>query len=193
MFIHPEKNNWCVQWSRKPEKCWGVKAKPQVFYRLIYLKMINIPLSVSSKKSEATQIQPCSVHNHYSYKPVYIHVSLENTQSKLLIFFTRENIWSILSSQSTDHTPSIALHDVKEIETWILRLLSTPVPVPGSTRIECELLSTNIHDPFLFALPDHTRFSLVEFPLHLPLELLGIYVLQLFLRIFLQSYSFLTI
>lgn len=85
----------------------------------------------------------------------------------------RENIWSILSSQSTDHTPSIALHDVKEIETWILRLLSAPVPVPGSTRIECELISGNIREPLLFALPDHTRFSLVDFPLHLPLELLG--------------------
>jgi len=27
--------------------------------------------------------------------------------------------------------------------------------------------------PLEFALPDHTRFSLVDFPLHLPLELLG--------------------
>lgn len=25
-----------------------------------------------------------------------------------------------------------------------------------------------------FALPDHTRFSLVDFPLHLPIELLGV-------------------
>lgn len=91
----------------------------------------------------------------------------------ILPLSNRENIWSLLSSQSTDHTPSIALHDVKEIETWILRLLSTPVPVPGSTRIECELLS-HFHEPMLFALPDHTRFSLVDFPLHLPLELLGI-------------------
>lgn len=92
---------------------------------------------------------------------------------KNFFFDCRENIWSILSSQSTEHTPSIALHDVKEIETWILRLLSAPVPVPGSTRIECELLSASIHESLLFALPDHTRFSLVDFPLHLPLELLG--------------------
>lgn len=84
-----------------------------------------------------------------------------------------ENIWTILSGQATDHTPSIILHDVKEIETWILRLLSAPVPIPGSTRIECELLSASIRESFLFALPDHTRFSLVDFPLHLPLELLG--------------------
>jgi DENN (AEX-3) domain len=34
-------------------------------------------------------------------------------------------------------------------------------------------LSPTVHAPLLFALPDHTRFSLVDFPLHLPLELLG--------------------
>ena len=28
------------------------------------------------------------------------------------------------------------MHEVKEIETWILRLLSAPVPVPGKTRVE---------------------------------------------------------
>jgi hypothetical protein len=26
----------------------------------------------------------------------------------------------------------------------------------------------------MFALPDHTRFNLVDFPIHLPLELLGV-------------------
>ena len=51
----------------------------------------------------------------------------------------------------------------------------------------------------LFALPDHTRFSLVDFPLHLPLELLGvdlcIRVLTLIMlenkvKIQIQGYSF---
>lgn len=82
-------------------------------------------------------------------------------------------MWTVLTGQSNDCTPSIVIHDVKEIETWILRLLSAPVPVPGSTRIEVEVLSPSVHDPLMFALPDHTRFSLVDFPLHLPLELLG--------------------
>lgn len=35
------------------------------------------------------------------------------------------------------------------------------------------MLSPTVHAPLTFALPDHTRFSLVDFPLHLPLELLG--------------------
>ncbi|XP_012156976.1 MAP kinase-activating death domain protein isoform X7 [Ceratitis capitata] len=87
----------------------------------------------------------------------------------------RDNVWTVLTGHSSaDSTSSIVLHDVREIETWILRLLSTPVPVPGSTRIEVEVLSPTVHEPLLFALPDHTRFSLVDFPLHLPLELLGV-------------------
>lgn len=85
----------------------------------------------------------------------------------------RDNVWTVLTNQATEHTSSIVIHDVKEIETWILRLLSAPVPIPGSTRIELEVLSPTVHEPLLFALPDHTRFSLVDFPLHLPLELLG--------------------
>ncbi|XP_030382359.1 MAP kinase-activating death domain protein [Scaptodrosophila lebanonensis] len=86
----------------------------------------------------------------------------------------RDNVWTVLAGHASETTPSIVLHDVREIETWILRLLSTPVPVPGSTRVEVEVLSPTVHEPLLFALPDHTRFSLVDFPLHLPLELLGV-------------------
>jgi hypothetical protein len=33
----------------------------------------------------------------------------------------------------------------------------------------------------LFALPDHTRFSLADFPMHLPLELLGV---ELFIQVY---------
>ncbi|CAH2063184.1 unnamed protein product, partial [Iphiclides podalirius] len=86
----------------------------------------------------------------------------------------RDTVWSVLTGQAYDNTPTIVLHDVKEIETWILRLLSAPVPVPGKTRLELEVLSPTAHAPLLFALPDHTRFTLVDFPLHLPLELLGV-------------------
>ncbi|GBP63223.1 MAP kinase-activating death domain protein [Eumeta japonica] len=86
----------------------------------------------------------------------------------------RDTVWSVLTGEAHESTPTIVLHDVREIETWILRLLSAPVPVPGRTRIELEVLSPTAHAPLLFALPDHTRFTLVDFPLHLPLELLGV-------------------
>ncbi|KAK6619571.1 hypothetical protein RUM43_012328 [Polyplax serrata] len=87
---------------------------------------------------------------------------------------TRDTVWSVLTGNLFEGIPSIVLHDVREIETWILRLLSAPVPVPGRTRVEMEVLESSILPPFVFALPDHTRFSLVDFPLHLPLELLGV-------------------
>ncbi|XP_057656442.1 MAP kinase-activating death domain protein isoform X1 [Diorhabda carinulata] len=86
----------------------------------------------------------------------------------------RDTVWSVLTGRATDTTSSIVIHDVKEIETWILRLLSSPVPIPGKTRVEIEILSTSLYDPLVFALPNHTRFSLIDFPLHLPLELLGV-------------------
>ncbi|XP_031825818.1 rab3 GDP-GTP exchange factor isoform X7 [Nomia melanderi] len=86
----------------------------------------------------------------------------------------RDTVWSVLTGQVLEGTPSIVLHDVREIETWILRLLSSPVPVPTKTRVEVEIVSQSMQPPLCFALPDHTRFSLVDFPLHLPLELLGV-------------------
>ncbi|XP_043268147.1 MAP kinase-activating death domain protein isoform X4 [Venturia canescens] len=86
---------------------------------------------------------------------------------------SRDTVWSVLTGQAFDAAPSIVLHDVREIETWILRLLSAPVPVPEKTRVEVDILSPQLQ-PLCFALPDHTRFSLVDFPLHLPLELLGV-------------------
>ena len=40
---------------------------------------------------------------------------------------------------------------------------------------QVELLSMcQKEQPIVFALPDHKRFSLLDFPVHLPLELLGI-------------------
>ncbi|XP_066959628.1 MAP kinase-activating death domain protein isoform X7 [Macrobrachium rosenbergii] len=86
----------------------------------------------------------------------------------------RDTVWSVMTGRPHDGVPSIIMHDVREIETWILRLLSAPVCVPGKTRVELELLSKELHSPITFALPDHTRFSLIDFPLHLPLELLGV-------------------
>ncbi|XP_060532384.1 MAP kinase-activating death domain protein isoform X2 [Cylas formicarius] len=86
----------------------------------------------------------------------------------------RDNVWGVLTGQPGEGASSIVLHDVKEIETWILKLLSAPVPIPGKTKIEVEVLSPSVYEPLVFALPNHTRFSLVDFPLHLPLELLGV-------------------
>ncbi|XP_065219139.1 MAP kinase-activating death domain protein isoform X2 [Planococcus citri] len=86
----------------------------------------------------------------------------------------RASIWDVIIQKSNSETPLIR-HYIKEIEKWILRLLSAPVPVPGKTRVEVELFAPEENrPPLLFALPDHTRFTLLDFPIHLPLELLGV-------------------
>uniref|UniRef100_A0A0P6EFU8 MAP kinase-activating death domain protein n=1 Tax=Daphnia magna TaxID=35525 RepID=A0A0P6EFU8_9CRUS len=88
---------------------------------------------------------------------------------------SRDSVWGLLTGQTTEASSSIVLHDVRDIETWILRLLSAPVPIPGKTRVELEILPRSLQPtPLVFALPDHTRFPMVDFPLHLPLELLGV-------------------
>ncbi|XP_060556943.1 MAP kinase-activating death domain protein-like isoform X10 [Ruditapes philippinarum] len=87
---------------------------------------------------------------------------------------SRDTVWGVLTGQGSDNVSSLVVHEIREIETWILRLLSAPVPVPGKTKVEIQVLPRDVQPPLLFALPDHTRFSLIDFPLHLPLELLGV-------------------
>ena len=50
--------------------------------------------------------------------------------------YFRDTVWGLLTGQASENTPSLVMHEVREIETWILRLLSAPVPVPGRTRVE---------------------------------------------------------
>ncbi|XP_065336490.1 MAP kinase-activating death domain protein isoform X6 [Cloeon dipterum] len=101
----------------------------------------------------------------------------------------RDSVWSVLAGNVHDNIPSIVMHDVREIETWILRLLSAPVPVPGKTRVELDIMPSCMHAPLCFALPDHTRFTLVDFPLHLPLELLGVETCLKVLTLILLEYK----
>ena len=64
------------------------------------------------------------------------------------------------------------------VDEWIERLLASPVPQEGETCLELELFPSDQVDqpppPLMFALPDRDRLSLCDFPLHLPLELLGV-------------------
>ncbi|XP_066511658.1 MAP kinase-activating death domain protein-like isoform X22 [Hoplias malabaricus] len=66
------------------------------------------------------------------------------------------------------------LQDLREIESWVYRLLRSPVPVAGLRRVDVEVLPHELQPALTFALPDSSRFCLVDFPLHLPLELLGV-------------------
>ncbi|XP_060032427.1 MAP kinase-activating death domain protein isoform X22 [Erinaceus europaeus] len=87
----------------------------------------------------------------------------------------RDTMWRIFTgSLLVEEKSSALLHDLREIEAWIYRLLRSPVPVSGQKRVDIEVLPQELQQALTFALPDPSRFSLVDFPLHLPLELLGV-------------------
>ncbi|KAL0628456.1 LOW QUALITY PROTEIN: MAP kinase-activating death domain protein [Plecturocebus cupreus] len=87
----------------------------------------------------------------------------------------RDTMWRIFTgSLLVEEKSSALLHDLREIESWIYRLLRSPVPVSGQKRVDIEVLPKELQPALTFALPDPSRFTLVDFPLHLPLELLGV-------------------
>ncbi|XP_041315697.1 MAP kinase-activating death domain protein isoform X18 [Pyrgilauda ruficollis] len=84
-------------------------------------------------------------------------------------------MWRIFTgSLLVEEKSSALLHDLREIEAWIYRLLRSPMPVAGQKRVDVEVLPHELQPALTFALPDPSRFTLVDFPLHLPLELLGV-------------------
>ncbi|XP_007181258.2 MAP kinase-activating death domain protein isoform X35 [Balaenoptera acutorostrata] len=87
----------------------------------------------------------------------------------------RGTMWRIFTGALlVEEKSSALLHDLREIEAWIYRLLRSPVPVSGQKRVDIEVLPQELQQALTFALPDPSRFTLVDFPLHLPLELLGV-------------------
>uniref|UniRef100_A0A7N8XAP6 MAP kinase-activating death domain protein n=1 Tax=Mastacembelus armatus TaxID=205130 RepID=A0A7N8XAP6_9TELE len=87
----------------------------------------------------------------------------------------RDTMWRVFTGAlSVEEKGSQLLADLREIESWVYRLLRSPIPVAGQRRVDVEMLPHELKRPLTFALPDNSRFSMVDFPLHLPLELLGV-------------------
>ncbi|XP_041845681.1 MAP kinase-activating death domain protein isoform X4 [Melanotaenia boesemani] len=87
----------------------------------------------------------------------------------------RDTMWRVFTGAlSVEEKGSQLLADLREIESWVYRLLRSPVPVGGQRRVDVEVLPQELKRPLTFALPDNSRFAMVDFPLHLPLELLGV-------------------
>ncbi|XP_072236124.1 MAP kinase-activating death domain protein isoform X13 [Leuresthes tenuis] len=87
----------------------------------------------------------------------------------------RDTMWRVFTGAlSVEEKGSQLLADLREIESWVYRLLRSPVPVAGQRRVDVEVLPHELKRSLTFALPDNSRFVMVDFPLHLPLELLGV-------------------
>lgn len=92
-----------------------------------------------------------------------------------LYVFSRDTMWRVFTGALlVEDKGSQLLADLREIESWVYRLLRSPVPVAGQRRVDVEVLPHELKRSLTFALPDNSRFSMVDFPLHLPLELLGV-------------------
>ncbi|XP_065645694.1 MAP kinase-activating death domain protein isoform X2 [Hydra vulgaris] len=82
--------------------------------------------------------------------------------------------WSLLFNNQ-DYLNSQSINtDILDVDYWIRNLLKIPLPVSGLNRVEVELLPRHIQPPLTFALPESSRFSFSDYPVHLPLELLGV-------------------
>ncbi|XP_069575943.1 MAP kinase-activating death domain protein isoform X10 [Brachyistius frenatus] len=87
----------------------------------------------------------------------------------------RDTMWRVFTgATSVEEKGSQLLADLREIESWVYRLLRSPVPLAGQRRVDVEVLPPELKRALTFALPDNSRFVMVDFPLHLPLELLGV-------------------
>lgn len=53
-------------------------------------------------------------------------------------------MWTLLTTRISPELakviPDNVINDVREIETWCLKLLSAPVPIPGKTKVEVTTL-----------------------------------------------------
>ena len=45
----------------------------------------------------------------------------------------------MLTGHWNDPIPPDVMNEIKQIETWILMFLSSPVPVPGKTKVQLEV------------------------------------------------------
>ncbi|KAM3173377.1 hypothetical protein ACTXT7_012627 [Hymenolepis weldensis] len=102
--------------------------------------------------------------------------------------FGRQTVWSVITGAIENPELLTVRKSVEEIDTWILRLLSTPAPLAGKTAVHVRvpvfqvyLQPPELGQPIIFALPDGNRFSLVDYSLCLPLRLLGA---EKFLKVF---------
>ncbi|XP_031564947.1 MAP kinase-activating death domain protein-like isoform X2 [Actinia tenebrosa] len=81
--------------------------------------------------------------------------------------------WSVFTCTEDPKLSALA-EEMAEIETWIHRLLLAPAPMQGRTKVNMELLCPETYPSLLFSSPENSRLPLIDFPVHIPLELLGV-------------------
>lgn len=167
------------------------------FYRLvqtpndesnIYSRMSDLDDGGSEEQAEQQRQQWCfcltsiCLISHYQFFSNFKECALvlRRLVSGCNAKQNKHDLWTLLAPSEPSSTEGTRLpRGLKSvlkyregIETWIHRLLDAPVPREGESRVELEI--SPLSSALIFALPDKDRFMLCDFPLHLPLELLGI-------------------
>ena len=64
-------------------------------------------------------------------------------------------MWRVFTGAlSVEEKGNQLLSDLREIESWVYRLLRSPVPVAGMRRVDVEVLPHDMQPALTFALPD---------------------------------------
>ncbi|CAH8582626.1 unnamed protein product [Schistosoma rodhaini] len=84
------------------------------------------------------------------------------------------DIWDVLTSNTTLSCSIPVVESTRQFQLWILRLLSAPAPIPGCTCVYLSVQPQTLGSPLCFALPDQSRLPLIDFPVNLPFEIMGI-------------------
>ncbi|CAH8527637.1 unnamed protein product [Schistosoma turkestanicum] len=87
---------------------------------------------------------------------------------------TYPDIWDVLTSGTTLSCPIRVAESIHQFQLWLLRLLSAPAPIPGCTCVYLSFQPPTVSSPLCFAVPDQSRLPLVDFPVTLPFEIMGI-------------------
>ena len=110
--------------------------------------------------------QPCCSKDYFGLKPtsLFCYRRVGGTRTRGV-----DSVWSILTGQATDNVSSFLLHDIREIETWILRsgvFLGFTIATTCGYNIASSMLA---HYAFSFWLQSGHRDELISYRIKLPL------------------------
>ena len=94
---------------------------------------------------------------------LWVGMMIDNCEFEFAFIFCRDSVWGVLSGctvsglDGSQPLSPVIVHDVKEIEHWVMRLLSAPAPIPGKTRVEVEVTGRYRHSTINTSVQDTSR------------------------------------
>ena len=90
----------------------------------------------------------------------------------------RCSIWGLLAGCEESKVSGVVLHDVREINSWVMKLLQCPVPTAGKNKVTLELLPPSLQ--VFFVRKTFIVFFSYNFSDYLPIWLSILFILICF-------------